>query len=175
MAHFDAHRRTEIAHAFDTRGATAAGRTHIEIVRPHECDRVAVMNRGRIEQLGDAETLYTRPASPFVCRFLGEVNELPLALHASWSGARDPDAVAFVRPHDLDLHLTGSGSAARVESVRDLGATVRIEARHPALAVPLVAIHERARFDASGIHAGDAVDLAAKRWVIFRSADDSRI
>jgi len=137
-------------------------------------DRIAVMNRGRIEQLADAETLYTKPASPFVCRFLGEVNELPLALHASWSGARDADAVAFVRPHDLDLHLTGSGNAARVEAVRDLGATVRIEARHPALATPLVAIYERSRFDASGIRAGDAVDLAARRWVVFPS-DDTRV
>jgi sulfate transport system ATP-binding protein len=136
-------------------------------------DRVAVMNRGRIEQLGDAETLYTRPASPFVCRFLGEVNELPPALHASWSGARDADAIAFVRPHDLDLHPTGSSSAARVESVRDLGATMRIEIRHPALAAPLVAIHERARFEASGIRAGDAVDLAARRWVVFRSGDST--
>ncbi len=130
-------------------------------------DRVAVMNRGRIEQLGDAQTLYTQPASPFVCLFLGEVNELPLSLHASWSGVRDADAIAFVLPHDLDLHLTGSGSAARVESVRDLGATVRIEARHSVLATPLVAIYERARFDASGIRAGDAVDLAAKRWIVF--------
>jgi sulfate transport system ATP-binding protein len=136
-------------------------------------DRIAVMNRGRIEQLGDAETLYTRPASPFVCRFLGEVNELPPALHASWSGARDADATAFVRPHDLDLHPTGSSSAARVESVRDLGATMRIEIRHPALAAPLVAIHERARFEASGIRAGDAVDLAARRWVVFRSGDST--
>jgi sulfate transport system ATP-binding protein len=57
--------------------------------------------------------------------------------------------------------------------VRDLGATMRIEIRHPALAVPLIAIHERARFEASGIRAGDAVDLAARRWVVFRSGDST--
>jgi sulfate transport system ATP-binding protein len=133
-------------------------------------DRIAVMNRGRIEQIADAQTLYTKPASPFVCRFLGEVNELPPALHAPWTGIHDADAIAFVRPHDLDLRPGAEAySPARVETVRDLGATMRIEMRHPALAAPLVAIHERARFEASGIRQGDAVDLAARRWVVFRS------
>ena len=137
-------------------------------------DRIAVMNQGRIEQLGDAQTLYTQPASPFVCRFLGEVNELPATVHARWTGSRDADAIAFVRPHDLDLRPTGSSAGARVESVRDLGAIVRVEARHAALAAPLVATYERARFDTSGVRPGDAVDIFARRWVIFR-ADAGKI
>jgi sulfate transport system ATP-binding protein len=131
-------------------------------------DRIAVMNQGRIEQLADAQTLYTEPASPFVCRFLGEVNELPPTLHARWTGLRDAAAVAFVRPHDLDLVPSdGSDAIARVDVVRDLGATMRIEARHPALAVPLVAIYERGRFDAAGIKPGQGVAIAARRWVAF--------
>ena len=130
-------------------------------------DRIAVMNHGRIEQLADPERLYTDPASPFVCRFLGEVNELPPALHARWTGVGGADAIAFVRPHDLELTPTPSAAvAAIVETVRDLGATVRIEARHAALQAPLVAIHERGRFDA-GIRPGQLVDVAARRWVIF--------
>ncbi|MFI7135098.1 ABC transporter ATP-binding protein [Nonomuraea sp. NPDC050153] len=35
-------------------------------------DRIAVFNRGRIEQVGPAEELYERPATLFVARFLGE-------------------------------------------------------------------------------------------------------
>ncbi|MBO9661435.1 sulfate ABC transporter ATP-binding protein [Dokdonella sp.] len=130
-------------------------------------DRIAVMNQGRIEQLADPQTLYTQPASPFVCRFLGEVNELPVALHARWSGHDEADVTAFVRPHDLDFVPAAAGGA-RIESVRDLGPTVRIEARHPALSAPLVAIHERGRFGGSGLAAGQAVAIEARRWVLFR-------
>ena len=40
-------------------------------------DRIAVMNRGRYEQLGDPESLYERPATRFVAGFLGVSNLLP--------------------------------------------------------------------------------------------------
>ena len=135
-------------------------------------DRIAVMNHGRIEQIADAQTLYTKPASPFVCRFLGEVNELPVALHAAWTGVNDVDAIAFVRPHDLDLRPAAEAYApAHVETVRDLGATMRIEVRHPALPAPLIAIQERGRFAENALEPGQSVAIAARRWVIFRSGD----
>jgi sulfate transport system ATP-binding protein len=131
-------------------------------------DRIAVMNQGRIEQLADPQTLYTQPASPFVCRFLGEVNELPVALHESWTGIRDADAVAFVRPHDLELRVVDRADAdARIETVRDLGATIRIEVRHPALPAPLIAIQERGRFAENPLVPDQSVAVAARRWVIF--------
>lgn len=41
-------------------------------------DRIAVMNHGRYEQLGDPETLYERPATRFVAGFLGVSNLLPV-------------------------------------------------------------------------------------------------
>ena len=132
-------------------------------------DRIAVMNKGHIEQLADPQTLYTRPVSPYVCRFLGEVNELPPALHARWTGLDGAGEVAFVRPHDLDLvRAPGADGAAWIEAVRDLGASVRIEARHPALATSLVAIQERARFAAASLAAGDLVSIQPRRWVVFR-------
>jgi len=40
-------------------------------------DRIAVMNRGRYEQLGDPELLYERPTTRFVAGFLGISNLLP--------------------------------------------------------------------------------------------------
>lgn len=40
-------------------------------------DRIAVMNRGRYEQLGDPESLYERPKTRFVAGFLGVSNLLP--------------------------------------------------------------------------------------------------
>jgi len=37
-------------------------------------DRIAIMNRGRIDQVGPPGEVYERPANPFVGRFLGEAN-----------------------------------------------------------------------------------------------------
>jgi len=41
-------------------------------------DRLALLRRGHIEQVGDAETLYSAPANAFVARYLGAVNLLPV-------------------------------------------------------------------------------------------------
>jgi len=131
-------------------------------------DRIAVMNAGRIEQVGDPQALYLAPASPFVCRFLGEVNELPAALHARWTGIDDAAVVAFVRPHDLDFVPLEHGDGARIEAVRDLGASVRIEASHPRLERPLVALHDRARYEAAALAPGRPVAPSVRRQVLFR-------
>lgn len=46
-------------------------------------DRIAVMNRGRYEQLGDPESLYERPTTRFVAGFLGVSNLLPGSVDGS--------------------------------------------------------------------------------------------
>jgi spermidine/putrescine transport system ATP-binding protein len=46
-------------------------------------DRIAVMNKGRYEQLGDPESLYERPSTQFVAGFLGVSNLLPGAVQGS--------------------------------------------------------------------------------------------
>src|SRR6188768_2320461 len=51
-------------------------------------DRIAVLNKGRIEQVGDPVSLYERPANDFVMSFLGSVARLGEQL---------------VRPHDIVL------------------------------------------------------------------------
>jgi spermidine/putrescine transport system ATP-binding protein len=40
-------------------------------------DRIAVMNRGKIEQIGDPETVYDRPTTTFVAGFIGVSNLMP--------------------------------------------------------------------------------------------------
>jgi spermidine/putrescine ABC transporter ATP-binding subunit len=45
-------------------------------------DRIAVMNEGRIVQLGPPEDLYDRPCNRFVASFLGESNFLPGIVHS---------------------------------------------------------------------------------------------
>ncbi|MCS7006045.1 MAG: ABC transporter ATP-binding protein [Thermoleophilia bacterium] len=58
------------------------GITFIHVTHDQEeamtmADRIAVMNRGRIEQLGPPQELYERPATAFVAGFLGVSNLLP--------------------------------------------------------------------------------------------------
>ena len=39
-------------------------------------DRIAVFNKGKIEQVGTPEEIYTKSKSPFVCEFIGEINKI---------------------------------------------------------------------------------------------------
>ena len=79
-------------------------------------DRIVVMNRGRIEQVGGPRELYERPANEFVMSFVGAVNRL---------------GDAWVRPHDLELALEQNGETAPATVVRvvHLGFEVRVELR----------------------------------------------
>jgi iron(III) transport system ATP-binding protein len=58
-------------------GITTVYVTHDQEEAMAISDRIAVMNRGEIAQIGDAEQLYRRPASVFVARFIGHANLLP--------------------------------------------------------------------------------------------------
>ncbi|HYT04724.1 MAG TPA: ABC transporter ATP-binding protein [Gemmatimonadales bacterium] len=74
-------------------------------------DRVAVLNQGRLEQVGAAEALYERPASLFVATFVGRANVLRGAT-ARALGARDGELV-IVRPERLRFAETGLGGTVR--------------------------------------------------------------
>jgi ABC-type Fe3+/spermidine/putrescine transport system ATPase subunit len=57
-------------------GITILFVTHDQIEALTLSDRIAVMNAGRIEQIGTPAELYDRPASPFVRDFLGQTVEI---------------------------------------------------------------------------------------------------
>ena len=50
-------------------------------------DRIAVMSRGRVEQIGTPEEIYSRPASIFVAGFIGSANLLPGTLEGAGTAA----------------------------------------------------------------------------------------
>ena len=64
-------------------GITFVHVTHDQEEAMTMADAIAVMNRGRIEQLGPPEELYERPQTSFVARFLGASNLLPGTVHES--------------------------------------------------------------------------------------------
>jgi sulfate transport system ATP-binding protein len=118
-------------------------------------DRIAVLNKGRIEQVGDPVTLYDRPANDFVMSFLGSVARLGGAL---------------VRPHDIaldrsidraraaDARVGGSPGVveAVVERVVRLGFEVRIDLRADS-GTRFAAQVTRAEADALALQAGETV------------------
>ncbi len=84
-------------------GVTAVFVTHDQAEALSLSDRVAVLNQGRIEQLGTAREIYGAPRSAFVASFVGETNVLSGVVGASArDGLRidlDVGAVLFVERH----------------------------------------------------------------------------
>jgi len=68
--------RREIRRIVKEGGLTAVYVTHDQEEALSMADRMAVMNRGRIEQLGRAEEVYRNPHTAFVSGFIGETNLL---------------------------------------------------------------------------------------------------
>lgn len=68
------HMQLEMKSLHDTLGVTIIYVTHDQIEALTMSNRVAVMNNGRIEQVGSPEELYDRPANGFVADFVGESN-----------------------------------------------------------------------------------------------------
>ena len=83
-------------------------------------DTIAVMNAGRVEQLGDPATLYEQPRSTFVANFLGQSN----LLRASVEGSADGNGVVHVTSHGHRLEVRRDHLP---DGVRDVWLGVRPE------------------------------------------------
>jgi len=88
--------------------------THDQEEAMEVADTIAVMNKGRIEQVGAPRDVYDKPATDFVMGFLGPVSKIDGRL---------------VRPHDVTISLVPLDAAveAMVKRVVHLGFEVRIE------------------------------------------------
>ena len=69
--------RSEIRRLQKTLAITTVYVTHDQEEAMAVSDHIAVMNEGRIVQIGTAEELYTKPGSTFVAQFIGRINILP--------------------------------------------------------------------------------------------------
>jgi ABC-type Fe3+/spermidine/putrescine transport system ATPase subunit len=116
-------------------------------------DRMAVMNAGRLEQVGTPRELYTRPASRFVAEFLGEIN---------WVNG------AGIRPESIRVSRDCPGNGVRALQAVVEGSTFLGNCVH--LATRLIdGAHCTAELPVSDFQAGDTVHL----W--WNPADELRI
>ena len=134
--------RDEIAELHRRLGATMVFVTHDQVEALSLGQRVAVMDRGRLQQVDSPRAIYRRPRNLFVAGFVGSppINRLrlergpddrlaggPFRLAGDWAFA---EATLGVRPEDLTVRGAGSGDSREGgEGRRDFGATVvRVEA-----------------------------------------------
>jgi sulfate transport system ATP-binding protein len=123
--------------------------THDQEEALEVADRVVLMNKGNIEQIGSPQQVWDHPASPFVYGFLGDVNLFHGRAHEGemligadqhavrleapehWR-AQDAKAFAYVRPHDLEVTrytpgLVHTGIVAKLSRAIVVGPVARLE------------------------------------------------
>ncbi|MHA1450400.1 MAG: ABC transporter ATP-binding protein [Candidatus Hodarchaeales archaeon] len=69
--------REELRRLSDQLGMTTIHVTHDQEEAINIADRIVIMNKGEIEQIGTPEEIYNKPVSPFVASFVGEANFFP--------------------------------------------------------------------------------------------------
>ncbi|MFM0513368.1 ABC transporter ATP-binding protein [Paraburkholderia sp. RL17-373-BIF-A] len=138
-------------------GVTILYVTHDQEEALRLSDRIAVFNKGRIEQVGTGEELYGNPASRFVASFIGNSNFLPVRVtssndgrmngvfpngHTVSSGSFNPvltagdEGTLMIRPEQMRIQAQrdASGAAGLPVTVRDI--TYLGDAMHYAVATP---------------------------------------
>jgi sulfate transport system ATP-binding protein len=136
--------------------------THDQAEALDVADRIAVLNKGRIEQVGSPTDVYDSPANPFVMSFLGAVSDLNGAL---------------VRPHDIrvgrnpEMAVAGGDATAAsigvvpatIDRVVVLGFEVRVELTSAINGAPFTAQITRGDAEALALREGDTVYVRATR------------
>jgi sulfate transport system ATP-binding protein len=117
--------------------------THDQEEAMEVADRIVVMDRGRVVQVGSVDSVYERPASPFVFEFLGSANVLPVEVRRRevfLPGSQQPlvtdsihesgPAALYVRPADLRVGQPDQpGLEVVVDHVLRTGPLLHAEAR----------------------------------------------
>ena len=142
--------------------------THDQEEALEVADRVVVMNKGNIEQVGSPDDVYANPASPFVYQFIGNVNLFHSRTHSLWT-QQQGDAVAYVRPHDIDISLIPQQSSLPVvvKQVRAVGSVVRLEVAIGQEGEVVEIELSRERFNITPVAVGDEVFIRPRQIKLF--------
>jgi sulfate transport system ATP-binding protein len=145
-------------------------------------DRVVIMNRGRVEQIGSPEEIFHHPANGFVMHFLGNVNIFHSRTeHGTGPGhldlvqpgpapAESGATAVYVRPHELTLYKEREGFNAiegRLIHVRTIGLSVRVSlatGNGPEIQIELPEIE----FQSLGLRKGDTAFAVPKGSKVFK-------
>ncbi|MGY3317251.1 ABC transporter ATP-binding protein [Arthrobacter sp. TE12232] len=155
-------------------GTTFVFVTHDQEEAMGLADRIAILNGGRIEQIGTPEEIYRRPCSRYVAEFIGESNILagrkeggvfhlengaPVPISAN---APEDTTSIVIRPESLRIAANGFIDA-EIVSRAYLGSTTRIVMRlsgSEQLVVSSLSDHALEDHDGTGLEIGQTVKLA---------------
>ena len=127
------------------------------------CDRLAVFNNGRIEQIGDAEDVYEHPRTAFVADFVGSSNIFSGAAAAAIFGR---DGSFAVRPEKVSILSNGAsrtGSVTAAGVVQDVvyaGSTTRVAVTGPAGAIIIATLLNGDTAESDAVRRGDPITLS---------------
>jgi iron(III) transport system ATP-binding protein len=165
-------------------GVTTIMVTHDQEEAMAVADRIAVLNGGRLEQVGTPEEIYRQPSSPFVASFIGRSTAFDATVEAGALVTRDGHRIpaparlaegascrAYLRPEDLRLGqdalaLPGNFEATLI-GIEYLGAICRLTFEDRSLRLDGEADPDEMR--ALGLAAGSRIPVAlpADRLMVF--------
>jgi putative spermidine/putrescine transport system ATP-binding protein len=141
--------RFEIRDIQSRTGITTLFVTHDQQEALTMCDRIAVMNGGRLEQIGTPVEVYDEAATPFVAGFIGRANSVSATLNLGagaprlehegqvlpapsveelpTGAAEGAKMCAMVRPHAIQLAGANGGLTARVIRSVFVGSVIEVE------------------------------------------------
>jgi len=157
--------------------------THDQEEALEVADRVAIMDKGQMEQIGTPEEVYEKPANAFVYSFLGNVNlfhgrvqsgkariggiEIDAPDHAD---ASDSPAIVYARPHEMEIARDALGADAfRAEVIRiqAVGSNVKLMLKHSGNGQFLEAELTRERLRELDLTAGETIFVKPRQARVF--------
>ena len=163
-------------------GVTTIMVTHDQEEALAMADRIVVMNHGVVEQVGTPTEVYTRPRSPFVARFVGQMNflEATAGERAGWArlgtvemrhGTAEPLAAGTrltlaIRPEEILVGPAADGTenrlVTRIRAVQFLGPFTRLSLALPDGAPALECDVAATAFAALGAAEGSELALSLR-------------
>jgi sulfate/thiosulfate transport system ATP-binding protein len=157
--------------------------THDQEEALEVADRVAVMNQGRLEQVGTPQEVYDNPANPFVYNFLGNVNlfhgridsgrarigALDVELPENVSGGDGP-ARGYARPYEMNVTRESKDTSAiraTLLHVYGVGPIVKLELQSSDTGTLLEAELGRWQFAELELKLGDVVYVSPRNLRVF--------
>ena len=146
-------------------------------------DKVVLMNKGKVEQIGTPDVVYNHPATPFVYGFLGNVNLFHGRVHEGvldtagsrldapeHSATQNTQGIGYVRPHEIDIerYTPGvQGIVVKLQRAHAIGPLAQLELAREDNAQIIEALIPNERFMQMNLKVGELLVARPKRLRVF--------
>lgn len=148
--------------------------THDQEEALEVADRIILMNKAKIEQVGTPEDIFHRPASQFVMDFLGHVNLFHGRMDGDqWIVDSTPGAASarvYARPFQVDIQRTSQSrttAKAKVQRILAAGPVVKVELTSES-GDPILAEMAHDRFRELKLAVNEEVYVSLKEAQVFQ-------